>query len=62
MCLSLICQRKGAEEIPLFENVARVSVDGTHLTFTDLMGRRMEFSGSVIDMDFLENKVIVEEK
>ena len=62
MCLSLVCQRKGTEEIPLLENVAKVCVDGTHLTFIDLMGRRKEFEGSVVNMEFLENKVIVEEK
>jgi predicted RNA-binding protein len=60
MCLSTVCQRRGAEEIQLFDNVAKVSIDGTHLTFTDLMGRRMEFTGTVAAMDFLENKLIVE--
>ena len=61
MCLSTVYKNEISDANMLAKNVADIKVDGGTIIFTDLMGIRTEFDGSLEKIDLMDNYVIVKE-
>ncbi len=59
MCLSNVYKKDGDEDVFMLKNIAQVKTDGDRLVFTDLMGVRTEFDGTIVNIDLLENIILV---
>jgi len=59
MCLSTVYKNEVNDMNLLAKNVADIRVDGDRIIFTDLMGIRTEFDGSLEKVDLMDNYVIV---
>ncbi len=62
MCLSNVYRKNGDEDVFMLKNIAQVQTNGDKLIFTDLMGARTEFTGTIINIDLLENIILVRNK
>lgn len=61
MCLSTVYKNEVSDANMLARNVADIRVEGGKMIFTDLMGIRTEFDGSLEKIDLMDNYVIVKE-
>ena len=61
MCLSTVYKNEVNDANMLAKNVADIKVDGGKLIFTDLMGVRYTFDGTLEKVDLMDNYVIVKE-
>ena len=59
MCLSTVYKNEVSEDNMLAKNVADIKVDGGKIIFTDLMGIRTVFDGTLAKVDLMDNYVIV---
>lgn len=59
MCLSTVYKDEINDANLLAKNVADIKVDGGRIIFTDLMGIRTVFDGSLEKVDLMDNYVIV---
>lgn len=61
MCLSTVYRNEVNDANLLARNVADIKVDNGQIIFTDLMGIRTTFNGSLEKVDLMDNYVIVRE-
>ena len=61
MCLSTVYRNEVNDANLLARNVADIKVDKGQIIFTDLMGIRTAFNGSLEKVDLMDNYVIVRE-
>ena len=61
MCLSTVYKNEVNDANLLAKNVADIKVDHGQIIFTDLMGIRTAFNGSLEKIDLMDNYVIVRE-
>jgi predicted RNA-binding protein len=61
MCLSTVYKNEVNDANLLAKNVADIKVDNGQIIFTDLMGIRTAFNGSLEKVDLMDNYVIVRE-
>jgi len=61
MCLSTVYKNEVNDANRLAKNVADIKVDKGQIIFTDLMGIRTAFNGSLEKVDLMDNYVIVRE-
>ena len=59
MCLSNVYRNEVNDENLLARNVADIKVENGKIIFTDLMGIRTVFDGSLEKIDLMDNFVIV---
>jgi predicted RNA-binding protein len=59
MCLSTVYKNEVSDDNMLAKNVADIKVDGGKIIFTDLMGIRTVFDGTLTKVDLMDNYVIV---
>jgi predicted RNA-binding protein len=59
MCLSTVYKNEVSDDNMLAKNVADIKVDGGKIIFTDLMGIRTVFDGTLAKVDLMDNYVIV---
>ena len=59
MCLSTVYKNEVNEANLLAKNVADIKVENGKIVFTDLMGIRTVFDGSLEKIDLMDNYVIV---
>ena len=59
MCLSTVSKNEVSDDNMLAKNVADIQVDGGNIIFTDLMGIRTVFDGTLAKVDLMDNYVIV---
>lgn len=59
MCLSTVYKNEVSDDNMLAKNVADIKVDGGKIIFTDLMGIRTVFDGTLAKIDLMDNYVIV---
>ena len=59
MCLSTVYKNEVNDANMLAKNVADIKVDGGKPIFTDLMGIRYTFDGTLEKVDLMDNYVIV---
>lgn len=58
MCLSDVYISGEPEKIAT--KIAHVAIEGDKVLLTDLMGRRTSVTGTLADVDLLENKITIE--
>ena len=61
MCLSAVYKNEVNDANLLAKNVADIKVENGQIIFTDLMGVRTTFDGSLDRVDLMDNYVIVKE-
>ena len=61
MCLSTVYKNEVNDANMLARNVADIKVDNGQIIFTDLMGIRTTFDGTLQKVDLMDNYVIVSE-
>ena len=61
MCLSTVYKNEISDANMLAKNVADIKVDGGTIIFTDLMGIRYTFDGTLEKVDLMDNYVLVKE-
>ena len=61
MCLSTVYKNEVSDANMLARNVADIKVEGDRIIFTDLMGVRTAFDGTLAKIDLMDNYVIVKE-
>ena len=61
MCLSTVYKNEVSDANMLARNVADIKVENGQIIFTDLMGIRTVFDGSLAKIDLMDNYVIVTE-
>lgn len=61
MCLSTVYKNEVRDDTLLARNVADIRVEGGRITFTDLMGVRIVFDGTLEKVDLMDNYVLVKE-
>lgn len=61
MCLSTVYKNEISDANLLAKNVADIRMDGGKIIFTDLMGIRTTFDGTLEKVDLMDNYVIVSE-
>lgn len=61
MCLSTVYRNEVSDANMLARNVADIRVENGRLIFTDLMGIRTVFDGTLDKIDLMDNYVIVKE-
>lgn len=61
MCLSNVYKNNNSSENLLARNVADIQIDGGKVIFTDIMGIRRVFEGTLEKIDLTENYIIVRE-
>ena len=61
MCLSTVYKNEVNDANMLARNVADIRVDGGTIIFTDLMGIRTVFDGTLEKVDLMDNYVVVKE-
>ena len=59
MCLSVVYKNEVNDANLLARNVADIKVEGRKIIFTDLMGIRTTFDGTLEKVDLMDNYVIV---
>ena len=59
MCLSTVYKNEVSDANMLAKNVADIKVENGQIIFTDLMGIRTVFDGSIEKVDLMDNYVIV---
>lgn len=59
MCLSTVYKNEVNDANMLAKNVADIRVENGQIIFTDLMGIRTVFDGSLEKIDLMDNYVIV---
>ena len=59
MCLSTVYKNEVSDANMLARNVADIRVEGGQIIFTDLMGVRTAFDGTLKKIDLMDNYVIV---
>ena len=59
MCLSTVYKNEVSDANLLARNVADIKVENGQIIFTDLMGIRTVFDGSLEKVDLMDNYVIV---
>ena len=59
MCLSMVYKNEVSDTNLLAKNVADIRVEGGKIIFTDLMGIRTTFDGTLEKIDLMDNYVIV---
>ena len=59
MCLSTVYKNEVSDANMLAKNVADIKVENGQIIFTDLMGIRTVFDGSLEKVDLMDNYVIV---
>lgn len=59
MCLSTVYKNEVSDANLLVKNVADIKAEGGKIIFTDLMGVRTTFDGSIEKVDLMDNYVIV---
>ena len=62
MCLSTVYKNEVNDANMLARNIADIKMDGDTIIFTDLMGIRTTFNGSLEKVDLMDNYVLVREK
>lgn len=61
MCLSTIIKVvDGKDTGAICDNIREVSVDGSRLTFIDIIGSEYEVDGKISSVDLIENKIFVD--
>ena len=61
MCLSTVYKNEISDANMLAKNVADIKVDGGTIIFTDLMGIRYTFNGTLEKVDLMDNYVLIKE-
>lgn len=61
MCLSTVYKNEVSDANMLARNVADVRIENGQIFFTDLMGIRTVFNGSLEKVDLMDNYIIVRE-
>lgn len=61
MCLSTVYKNEVNDANMLARNVADIRVENGQIIFTDLMGIRTTFDGTLEKIDLMDNYVIVKE-
>ena len=61
MCLSTVYKNEVNDANMLAKNVADVRIENGQILFTDLMGIRTVFNGSLEKVDLMENYIIVKD-
>ena len=61
MCLSTVYKNEVSDANMLARNVADIKVENGQIIFTDLMGIRYTFDGTLEKVDLMDNYVIVKE-
>ena len=61
MCLSTVYKNEVSDANMLARNIADIKMDGDTIIFTDLMGIRTTFNGSLEKVDLMDNYVLVKE-
>ena len=61
MCLSIVYKNEVNDANMLARNVADIRVEGGKIIFTDLMGIRTAFDGTLEKVDLMDNYGIVKE-
>ena len=61
MCLSTVYKNEINDANLLAKNVADIKIENGQIIFTDLMGIRTVFDGSLEKVDLMDNYVIVKE-
>ncbi len=61
MCLSNVYKNKVDDANLLARNVADIRIENGQIFFTDIMGIRTAFNGSLEQIDLTENYIIVRE-
>ncbi len=61
MCLSTVYKNEINDSNMLAKNVADIKIQNGQIIFTDLMGIRTVFDGSLEKVDLMDNYVIVKE-
>ena len=61
MCLSTVYKNEINDANLLAKNVADIKIENGQIIFTDLMGIRTVFDGSLEKIDLMDNYVIVRE-
>lgn len=59
MCLSTVYKNEVSDANLLARNVADIRIEGGKIIFTDLMGIRTAFDGTLAKIDLMDNYVIV---
>lgn len=59
MCLSTVIEKSGANNEALMNNVSRIGFHDGEIELEDIMGRRLNFKGDILDVDFINNTVVV---
>ena len=59
MCLSTVYKNEVSDANMLAKNIADIKVENGQIIFTDLMGIRTIFDGSLEKVDLMDNYVIV---
>lgn len=59
MCLSTVYKNEVSDANLLAKNIADIKVENGKIIFTDLMGIRTMFDGSLEKIDLMDNYVIV---
>ena len=59
MCLSTVYKNEVSDANMLAKNVADVRIENGQILFTDLMGIRTVFDGTLEKVDLMENYIIV---
>ena len=61
MCLSTVYKNEVSDANMLAKNVADVRIENGKILFTDLMGIRTVFDGTLEKVDLMDNYVIVKD-
>ena len=61
MCLSTVYKNEVSDANMLARNIADVRIENGKIMFTDLMGIRTVFDGTLEKVDLMDNYIIVKE-
>ena len=61
MCLSTVYKNEVSDANMLARNIADVRIENGKILFTDLMGIRTVFDGTLEKVDLMDNYIIVKE-
>lgn len=62
MCLSTVYKNEVSDANMLAKNVADVRIENGQILFTDLMGIRTVFDGTLEKVDLMDNYIIVKDR
>ena len=62
MCLSTVYKNEVSDANMLAKNVADVRIENGKILFTDLMGIRTVFDGTLEKVDLMDNYIIVKDR